>query len=419
MLINNSKFIRNTVVLTFGTALAQVIPMIIYPILGRMYEPIDFAILASMTSFVSILCAIFSGKYENAIFLAKDDNEAASLFTLSILLTVAFVSITILPLILFEDYCSHFLGVTELDNWIYISLLLSVSICIYNSYNEWCVRKEYFARLSANKIINSIAISLGKLFWGFRHVCDSGLVKGDLLGRIISALLCVFRLLYIDYAAFKEVRLSNLKIVAIKYKDFPMFNMPAQLLNTIGVSFPIFIMNSYYSSNEVGYYAMTMSILNLPINVISLSIRDVFRKIANDIYAKELKFNVFFVKVLLLLGIFSIVVGALCLPFLPFLFEFVLGGKWTESGIYAQYLTPMIILDFIAMSLSGSLLVAKKLKRNFVWQIYYVFSTIIPLWIAGVLKLDIYTALAMYSIGRCTAYVYLLLISYKSSLIRK
>lgn len=413
-LLDNS-FVKNTLVLTSGTALAQILPMAIYPALGRLYEPVDFAILASLTSFVSILTAFFSGKYENAIFLAKDDKEAASLFILSLVLTIVLSLFSFIVLFSFKSGFESYLGLSQLPFWIIISLLSATFINVFNSYNEWCVRKEYFKRLSANKVINSLGISLGKLFFGFTKYTNLGLVIGDLIGRFISAILCIYRLFYFDYSKFKNISISEIKNVAIKYLEFPKYNMPAQLLNTIGVAFPVFILNTFYNSNQVGYYAMTMSILNLPINVVSLSIRDVFRKKANDIYVNQGEFTYLFKKALGILSLISIICGVLLLPFLPSIFGVVLGNKWVESGVYAQYLAPMIILDFIAISLSGSLLVTKRLKSNFFWQVYYVLLSVIPLVLGGKLNFSIETTLLVFSICRCTSYLYLIIISYKAS----
>lgn len=78
--IQNSNFIKNTFVLTLGTAIAQVLPMLLYPALGRLYTPEQFAVLAAITSFVSIISTFVTGKYENAIFIADTDKDAVCLF---------------------------------------------------------------------------------------------------------------------------------------------------------------------------------------------------------------------------------------------------------------------------------------------------------------------------------------------------
>lgn len=401
--------------LTTGTALAQVIPLIIYPFLGRLYSPEQFALLAAFTSFVSILAAFITGRYENSIFIADNEKEAVSLVYLSLLLPLLFFAVLLPFLSVFYCQIGVFLGLSSLDGWIWLCLLASFFITVFNVYNEWCVRKEYFRRLSYNKITNSIGISVGKVGFFYSFFSKVGLVIGDFVGRMLTAIACVFRIIKYDKESFGKVSLKELIYVSKKYREFPLYNMPAQLINTIGVSIPIFILGYYYDSEKVGFYSMTMTVLMLPVNIISLSIRDVFRKKANDIYTTEGTYKLFFRKMLVILLAVSFTVAIVCFPILPFCFKTVLGNQWCTSGVYAQYLTPMIIFDFVAMSLSGSLLVSRKLKMNFVWQLYYLFISILSLLIGAKLFEGVEKTIILFSIGRSTAYIYLIIISYKAS----
>lgn len=413
--IRKSAFVSNAMTLTIGTAIAQVLPLLIYPFLSRLYTPEQFALLAAFTSFVSILVSFISGRYESAVFIADSEKEAVSLVYLSIFLPLVFFVIALPFFLLFSDSLGSYLGLQQLKGWIWLCFLSSFFITIFNIYNEWCVRKEYFKRLSYNKITNSVGLTIGKIGFFYTFFSKIGLVVGDFAGRLVTSLMCFLRIYKYDRQSFDRPNSKGLLIVAKKYKDFPLYNMPAQLLNTIGVSIPIFILNSYFSSEYVGYYSMTMTVLLLPVNIISLSIRDVFRKKANDIYVAEGNYVSFFKRMFLILFLSATVVSVVCLPILPIGFKFVLGDQWYTSGVFAQYLTPMIAFDFIAMSLSGSLLVSKKLKLNFYWQVYYLLITVLSLIVGIKLFENINNVILMFSIGRCSAYLFLIYISYKAS----
>lgn len=414
--IQNSNFIKNTFVLTLGTAIAQVLPMLLYPALGRLYTPEQFAVLAAITSFVSIISTFVTGKYENAIFIADTDKDAVCLFSVALVMSLSICFILTIPLYVFSDSFTVYLGFSTLDSWIQICISASFFMAIFNIYNEWCVRYEYFKRLSINKIVNSAGISLFKLVFAYTNFANIGLVAGDWIGRFFSSVVCLFSIKQLDTSCFCDIQISDIINVLRKYREYPMFNMPAQLLNSIGISSPIFILNYFYNQTDVGYYAMTMSVLTLPVNIISLSLRDVFRKKASDILIVEGSFKSFFVKTLFILFVVTPILSICVYPILPWLFKFVLGSQWGNSGVFAQYFIPMIALDFIAMSLSGSLLVSKKLKYNFYWQVYYVILTILTLYIAGTCSLNISNTLIIYSIARSSAYVLLIYISFKSSI---
>jgi hypothetical protein len=69
--ILRGPFMKNVAVLASGTALAQVLTVLAYPILMRLYNPGDFGLFALFGALNMTLVAIASGRYELAIVLAK------------------------------------------------------------------------------------------------------------------------------------------------------------------------------------------------------------------------------------------------------------------------------------------------------------------------------------------------------------
>ena len=201
--IQNSAFIKNSLTLSGGVAIAQVLPFLFYPILGRIFTAEEFGLLASLTSITSVLAVVGSGKYESAILIARDKHEAASLAVLAVLLgfVTMLIAWVLMQFVLIEPL-SKALDEPALGRWIFVCPLASVSIIIFTVYNEWCVREKYFKSLSVNKIVNAAAITLSKTFLGFVKVCSQGLVVGDLIGRVISAVGCVVRALLKDGKSF-------------------------------------------------------------------------------------------------------------------------------------------------------------------------------------------------------------------------
>ncbi len=78
-----SEFSKNTLTLMIGSALAQVIPIIISPILTRVYTPEEFGIFALYITFISIGASLVTAKYETAILLPKKEENAKYLVYIS------------------------------------------------------------------------------------------------------------------------------------------------------------------------------------------------------------------------------------------------------------------------------------------------------------------------------------------------
>ena len=82
------SFVKGVSALTTGTALAQLILLLVSPILTRIYSPSDFGDLAIFLSILSVISVFVCGRYELAIVLPKNVEEAINVLGLSFFLTV-------------------------------------------------------------------------------------------------------------------------------------------------------------------------------------------------------------------------------------------------------------------------------------------------------------------------------------------
>lgn len=414
-IIGKSEFAKNTFTLTLGTSIAQFFPLIFYPILGRIFSPEDFGLLATLTSITGILAVLATGKYDQGILITDSKKEAANLVGLTLLLSLLVLTISFIVLLFFSSHFADWFNEPELSKWLWIPPLNAFVIIIFNSFNEWCVRHKYFTTLSWNKITNSASHTLGKLFFGFVRVSANGLVVGDLLGRTFSAGTCVYRAWKIDGSVFSKISLKQFKALSKKYIDFPKYMLPDQLINTIGVAIPILFIGIYFNSTEVGYYSMTMQILSLPISLISRAVRDVFRQRANEDFVKHGSCISIYKKLLVRLSLLGLFGTFVIISFLPSVFGFVLGQQWEIAGQYSQILLPMMSLSFISMSLSGVFVVVRKMNISLLWQIYYTAITVISLLVGFYIYKTMLGTLLCFAVGRGSAYLLYIFLSYKYS----
>jgi len=417
-----SEFGKNFLTLGSGTVLAQTIPFLFYPLIARVFTPAEFGLLAILTTIISIMVEFSSGKYELGILVAKTKQDAANLVGVTLILS--FIVLTFVYLVLqlfFTESLSQALHEPQLKTWWFVCPLAAFSIIIYNTYNEWCLRNGYFKKLAFNKITNSSVIALSKLFFGFVKTFSQGLVVGDVAGRLISAGACVFRALQKDTALFKAISFLQIKKLAKEFIEFPKFIMPGRLLNMVGQQLPVLFLGIYFNAVEVGYFSMTMLAFSAPISMVSFAIRDVFRQRANEEFKNTGTCRTIYMKVLKILFIIAIVGVVLLILLLPFIFSIFLGEQWTTAAYYAQILTIPTLLSFVASPLFDVLIITNRLKLNFLWQVYYAFITFISLLIGCVVYKNVIVALYCFAIGRSSAYLLSVILSYyyaKKSLLK-
>ena len=231
----DSSLVKNSFILILGTSIAQFLPLIIYPILARLYSPDDFGFLATLTAITSILCVISTGKYESAILIA--DNETKSINLIALVFAVSLIVLLLISIFvcLFIGSIKDFLGIEKSGFYLLICPLSALFINVFNVYNEWCVRNKLYKRLSYNKIVSSTMVSGGKLVFGVFRFFNSGLIVGDLSGRALTAFVCLHRMYVHELHLLKSISLKQIVTQARRFKDFPKFTMPAQLLNTVGI----------------------------------------------------------------------------------------------------------------------------------------------------------------------------------------
>ena len=131
--LKGSEFIKNSLTLSGGVAIAQVLPFLFYPVLGRIFTPAEFGLLAVITSIVSVLAVVGSGRYEGGILVADDKKEAAHLAALSLL--VGFVCMAVLwPVvqIFFGEQLAQWMKEPELSRWLYVCPISAFSIIVFN-----------------------------------------------------------------------------------------------------------------------------------------------------------------------------------------------------------------------------------------------------------------------------------------------
>jgi O-antigen/teichoic acid export membrane protein len=397
------EFAKNAFTLTIGTSIAQAFPMLFYPILGRIFIPAEFGLLATLTSIISILTVLATGKYESSILITETKQDAADMIVFILLLSFSFLAISLLFLQIFSNQFGLWFNVPGLKKWLFVCPLSAFSIIIFNCYNEWCVRNKYFVSLSFNKVTNSAATTLSKLFFGFVKIFSSGLVIGDLIGRIISAGGCVFRALRKDKSLFFNTSFKRMRVLTKRYIQFPKFSLPDQVIDTVNTQLPTLMIAYFFMSAEVGYYSMASSLLSVPASIISVAVRDVFRQRANEEWVSKGNCKNIYNKTVRLMFFIIVPISTILIIILPDLFSLLLGKNWRIAGVYARILISNVAILFMFQVVAAVFIIANKMKASFLWQIYSITLSVISLCIGCLIFKDIKMTLICYVVARCIA----------------
>ncbi len=377
--IKSSEYIKSLLTLTGGTFFAQLIPIIFYPIVCRLYSPDVIGSAAVFSQISAILAIVITGGYNYAIFIAESKKEAFNLLTLVYSLSIVNLVIVFILFWVFRVDIGIFLNAPLFEELYYIPLLVALFIIIYQGYNEWCVKNKYFGQLSVNKLINTTSISVSESSIGFFNslFLGNGKIWGELLGRGISAFCCLFSIFQKDKKCYTLISKSIILQSIKKYAEFPKYMMTGKLLNSISCAVPIFYMGIAFSKEQLGYFSMANIVIAIPVSVITLAVSDAFRQRADEDYKNEGSCKNILIKTLKPIALISIIGFSSLYILAPSLFEFVLGSQWIESGIYVRYLVPMVAISFVTEIVRPVLVIADKKLYDFIWQVLFLISMFI------------------------------------------
>lgn len=335
----------------------QAINLLLLPVLSRFYSPEEFGVLGVITSASAIIVALCGLKYEQGILVSNTVNQAFNLLLISNFLNLI-VNLIVLLIIL---NCIDNDGI-----YIYIPAISFFSFLSESLYLFFS-RIKKFQVLANGKLVGTIHSNALKLALGFYHI-TGGLIIGQLIG-VITPVIYIFSLQIRTLAAVFNKCIISIKKTAVRKICFPMYYLPQGILNVVSQNIPPVILAFYFSNHSIGLYWFCVRILQLPISVISDSIRQIITvKLAslrnrNDKFSKE-----WLVWTVLLIAI-SLIAVLFIQFFSGFLIPFIFGAQWSDAVYYTQWLVFYAISGLIMLPTVSALVVYKRLNVQLYFEV--------------------------------------------------
>ncbi|PCD87718.1 lipopolysaccharide biosynthesis protein [Vibrio mediterranei] len=364
--LRNSDFIKNIGTLVSGTALAQLAPIIVTPVLTRLYTPEEFGYLALYIAIGSILSMVVTGRYELAILVPKTDKVALNVMALSVTLSLLVSLVLLIFIVVFSEAFVAYFNISSPYEWLYLVPFSTAIVGIYQSYSYWCNRKAKYKDMALSRVVQSGSVSASQLGLGYLNLGLWGLLIGHIVGQTLSLLYLVSR----GRNNRKEgINVLRIKGTAKKYKKFPKYLILAHTINATSSQSPSILISTLYNTTITGFFLITQRVLQVPISLISGAIGEVFRQKASSQYASTGTCRDLFVRMLLVLIFVSIVPFMTLYLYIQDIFNLFLGEDWSLAGEYAKILLPVYFMRFVSSPLSSMFIIAEAQKLDLIWQV--------------------------------------------------
>ncbi|MFC3039864.1 lipopolysaccharide biosynthesis protein [Virgibacillus xinjiangensis] len=412
----NSSFLKNIGTLLTGTTIAQLVPIIISPILTRIFSPEEFGLLGLYVAITSVLSVFSNARYEMAIVLPRDKQDALDLLKLSLYVAIIFSSSLLVINTIFNHELSTILGDKQIAPYLYFIPISVLFLGIFKSFNYWNSRERAYKRLAINRVFQSSSLSGSQVIMGWSNFLGNGLIFGQLFGQLISSL----RLAYISIRESKinlvKVNVKNTLRLAKTYKEFPIYSTWSSFFNSFSLQLPIFLLTGYFSSSVVGFYSLSYRFLNLPMNLIGGSVSQVFYQQAAKYYGvSNKKFKNLTLKTFRNMLIIGSIPMSIVFGFGDILFRFIFGEEWEIAGQFSRLLSPSILFVFCTSAITSIYLILGKQKIYLIFDICLLVLRLVALLLGSVVYKEPLLAVGLY--GLAGVIVKLIMLFYTLSII--
>lgn len=354
------SFLRNLSIVMSGTAVAQLIGVALMPVISRLFSPGDFGVFGSYNSVLGVITAIVTLQYTQAIMLPKEKSEALNLF-FTTCFSVAVISIVCLLGSIMAP--AKIKGIIKAEEW-WLIFLLPVSALVFGlnqTLQAWCVRIKAFTATSRSQIIQSLSSVSIWLVTGLFKAGATGLIAGSILAQLMASIK-LFRVFKEDFIRTKSnFRWDGVQSAAVKYRDFPLYSAPQNLMNALSQGLPVLLLGHFYGIAIAGAYAFGMKILQFPTNFILRPLRQVLFQKASEIENMGQNIYPLFIKSTCGLMLLAFIPSLIIFIWAPQIFSWVFGEEWLTAGSYVRWL---ILWIFVSFSNVPSVLFARILRQQ-------------------------------------------------------
>ncbi len=393
-----SHFIRNSGTLLTGNVVAQGLAFLAYLLLLRLFTPDDFGLCNVFFSYTEVLIILSTCKYEMAIVVAPDDNEA------SLLARLAFRLNALLTLLLFAVAAVMALTGVTLSNLPAILLLLLPLLVYftgtYRIYVFLCNRHKEYRALALGEVVSVSGGTVTRILFGLLAPVLNlfhtiGLPLGSVLGKMaghayLHHVVCRKNHYYRPTAA-------PLRPIARKYINFARYVMPRELVSSFSANLPLMWLSLYFDKPLLGLFSLALTFTQRPAGILANTFEKVLYQSSSVTVQQQLPLRRNILRFALLLGVGVAAVAAVVFLFAEPLFVLLFGEQWVGTGYYVRCLLPWMSILVISNSLSFVSSIFGTQRVDFILQVVQLLLRAVALYI-GIRQGDFQLAVLLFCI---------------------
>lgn len=366
--IKTSLFIKNLTIVMSGTVLAQALGFALSPVISRLYSPSDFGIFGSFNSFVGIIAAAVTLEYSQALILPKKNEDAFYLFIFSCVCTL---SISVIFMFVYFTAPGYFKTLLlAQSSWVIVPLLACILVSGLNqTFQAWCMRIKSFKHTSVSQVIRSFSANGMQTGLGFLNGGAPALIWSSVVADFFATV-NLGRVAMRDFQRL-ATGFSMRKMLGLvkEYRDFPVYSASMNVINSLSMGLPVFLLTHYYGVAVAGGYAFALRILSVPMEFVLRALRQVLYQKAAETYSEGRKLIPLYMKITCGLFAIAVIPSLVFIIWAPQIFGLVFGTKWVFAGEFARALVVWLMFMFCNLPATLFARIIRVQRKMFIYDI--------------------------------------------------
>lgn len=373
------------------------------PIVSRLYpDPATWGTLAAFANILSCIAPVVCLRYEAAISVPESEDEADHLLMSSLGSAVVVSALTALFVLFGAGWLAAAFRDQNLPHYLWLLPISLLGLGLYTSFSYWLIRRRDFARVARTRVAQGLVQAGCQVVLGFLRSGTTGLVLGDVLGRVVGGGT-------IAISALKQRRKrtwSEVWATARRYRSFPLVSGPANLVHNFTTTFTM-LLGPMYGAPALGFYYFGIRNLWAPVALVAQAMAQVYLGEASR-WAREdpthmLRSFDSIVRKLALLGIVPFgLIGVLGGPLTAFVFGLGAQPTVVDARFQAGVLAQIQSVSWWAMFVVGPILNTLNILQRQSWQLWCDTTGLalmaIAFWASKQFGWSLQTAVALYSV---------------------
>lgn len=407
------RIIQDGLKLISGNVWGQIIAFVAYLVLTRIYTPDDFSVFNIFYSYIEVLIILSTCKYELSIVIAENDREATASARLALRMNTIF-SLLILTALLAAYYL---LPISfSLPAGVALMIPFMVFFCgTTRVYTFLFNRFKEFGQIAVSEVVTSTSGVLARIGLAFSSLLHFvGLPLGTVVGKMMGNLNYLLRLKKLSLP--KDISREERKEAARKHKNFPLYTMPKELLNSFSYNLPFLWLALYFTEDPaVGLFGLALTFTFRPINIFNSAFEKLlYVRTTEKVQARE-SIRGDIRKFALWLNLVALPLFLVAFLWAEEIFTFLFGGRWEGIGFYVKCLLPWVYVMLTSTSLSFLSNVFSRQRTEFFFYIALLLLRISSV-VYGIVAHDFPGAIMYFALSG--ALISLLLLLWYADLVR-